>query len=204
VDNNGTTITSGGFDTDLYLDGTKIKSWHVDSPHDLTSYSSFKDYSIGKLSAGTHTLRIVTDSTHAINESNESDNEYTKTISVIYSPPPPASLPHAGTWIGSILSFNVASDGANLTSTGSSLLVAGSPRSFTLYIGGNNCAKVTLFSSSAIPIINNSFNRAYTYGDGSSYTFSGNFSSSTTASGSYSYSGIDDECSGSGTWTTNY
>src|SRR5207247_2611712 len=44
-------------------------------------------YSIGSLSIGTHTLRIKTDSTAAIAESDESDNEYIKTISVTSAQP---------------------------------------------------------------------------------------------------------------------
>src|SRR5262249_54512646 len=41
-----------------------------------------ENFSIGSLSAGSHTLRIVADSTGQIPESNEGDNEYTKTIAV--------------------------------------------------------------------------------------------------------------------------
>jgi hypothetical protein len=88
VINNGTAATSVVFSTDLYLDGTKIYSWSTNPPLNPNYYIYLSDYSIGPLSAGTHTLRIVTDSTHAINESNENDNEYTKTINVTAPPPP--------------------------------------------------------------------------------------------------------------------
>jgi subtilase family serine protease len=86
VMNNGTSATSGMFSTDLYLDGTKIHSWSA-NPLDPSYYSYVDDYSIGPLSAGNHTLRIATDTTNAINESNESDNEFTKTINVINAAP---------------------------------------------------------------------------------------------------------------------
>ena len=45
-------------------------------------YGYVTDYSIGSLSAGTHTIKVVADSTGAVGESYESDNEYTKTITV--------------------------------------------------------------------------------------------------------------------------
>ena len=45
-------------------------------------YVSVNDYSIGSLAAGSHTIRMKTDSTNAVAESNEADNELTKTIGV--------------------------------------------------------------------------------------------------------------------------
>jgi len=45
-------------------------------------YAYVSDYSIGSLSAGTHTIRIVVDAANAISETNEADNSYTKTITV--------------------------------------------------------------------------------------------------------------------------
>ena len=43
---------------------------------------SVLDYSIGSLAIGTHTIKIKTDATGTVLESNGSDNEYTKTITV--------------------------------------------------------------------------------------------------------------------------
>jgi len=80
--NNGTDATSVVFYTDLYLDGTKIHSWYYNPPLNPNYYEHANDYSIGLLSAGNHIHKIVTDVTHAINESNENDNEYTNTINV--------------------------------------------------------------------------------------------------------------------------
>jgi hypothetical protein len=90
VMNDGTAAVSGAFYTDLYLDGVRIASWSSDPPLNPGYYTYVTDYSLGSLSAGTHTLSIVADSTHAVNENNESDNGYTKTINVINPPPPPA------------------------------------------------------------------------------------------------------------------
>jgi hypothetical protein len=122
VINNGSAATSAVFYTDLYLDGIKKASWPFNPPLDPNYYAYIKDYSLGSLSAGTHNLRIVADSAYAINESNEDDNEYTKTINVI-NPPPPATSVQPGVWSGNTVAFNVSSDGTRLTSSGSSLWI---------------------------------------------------------------------------------
>jgi hypothetical protein len=86
--NNGTGATQARFYTELYLDGVLRGSWFSDPPLNPGFVAYVEDFSIGSLSAGTHTLRIKTDSTGAIAESIETDNEYTKTIAV--SAPPPS------------------------------------------------------------------------------------------------------------------
>lgn len=80
--NNGTSPTGAIFFTKLYVDGVERNSWFTNPPLGLPTYTLVEDYSIGSLSVGTHTLRIVTDATNVIAETNESDNEYTKTIVV--------------------------------------------------------------------------------------------------------------------------
>ena len=49
-------------------------------------FANYQDYPLGALGAGTHSLRIKADSGNNIVESNENDNEYTKTITVITPP----------------------------------------------------------------------------------------------------------------------
>ena len=66
----------------LYVDNVYRTSWYTSPPLNPNYYSYVLDYSIGKLSIGTHTIKITTDATGLVNESNESDNSYTKTISV--------------------------------------------------------------------------------------------------------------------------
>ena len=80
--NNGNAAAASLFYTELYLDGVLKQTWSTPPPLNANYYAPVFDYPIGSLSAGTHTLRIKTDSTGAISESNESDNEYTKTITV--------------------------------------------------------------------------------------------------------------------------
>ena len=65
----------------LYVDGVEKEIWN--SPElNPGHYTNVIDFSIGKLSAGTHEIKIVADSTDVISEKNESDNSYIKTITV--------------------------------------------------------------------------------------------------------------------------
>jgi hypothetical protein len=81
VINNGTRDVTSNFTTKLYIDGIEKASWSTASL--LVQYfTSVKDYNIGSLSAGSHVVKIVTDATSTVSESNESDNEYIKTITV--------------------------------------------------------------------------------------------------------------------------
>jgi subtilase family serine protease len=79
--NNSNVDVNSKFYAALYVDGTLRNSWSWDSMAAHT-YGYVNDYSIGSLSAGTHTIKVVADSTGVISESYESDNEYTKTITV--------------------------------------------------------------------------------------------------------------------------
>ena len=81
VINNGTTAAASTFYTYLYVDGVYKTYWTTASLA-AGSYTYANNTSIGSLSAGTHTITITTDATGAITESNESDNSYTKTITV--------------------------------------------------------------------------------------------------------------------------
>ena len=96
VINNGNSATGATFFTQVYVDETLRNTWNTPPPVNPASYTFVADYSIGTLSAGTHTVRVVTDSTGAIAESNEGDNEYTKTISVSTPPPSPTPSPSPG------------------------------------------------------------------------------------------------------------
>lgn len=95
VANSGYTSTSVRFYTELYVDGVLKSTWYSDPPLERNYYAAVTDYSIGSLSVGTHTLKIGTDSTNVVTETNESDNEYTKTI--VVSDPSTSSQP--GSWV---------------------------------------------------------------------------------------------------------
>jgi len=82
VINNGSLSTGTKFYSKLYVDNTLKETWQTPSPLQPNYYSNVKDYNIGKLSAGKHSFKIVTDTSNAISESNESDNQYEKSYSV--------------------------------------------------------------------------------------------------------------------------
>ena len=81
--NNGN-AAAGSFYVYIYVDGAYRTFWNITSLN-ANAYTYANDYPIGSLSAGTHTITITADATGAIAESNETDNSYTKTITV--SPP---------------------------------------------------------------------------------------------------------------------
>jgi len=80
---------SSRFYTQLYLDGVLRFTWFTDG---LSAgfYTFVTGYNLGKTTPGAHTLRLVSDATGVIPESNESDNSYSRTFYVspsINSPP---------------------------------------------------------------------------------------------------------------------
>jgi len=95
VINNGAAATSMTFYTKLYVDGVEKNTWST-NPLEVNYYTYVTDYSIGPLSAGTHAIKIVADATGVISEGNESDNEYSKTITVSSIP----SCPNLYFWDG--------------------------------------------------------------------------------------------------------
>ena len=86
VTNAGAASVTESFRVELHIDGRLAQTFDsersADSPLMSTYFSSWSDYWIGRLSAGTHTLKIVVDSEDSISESNERDNEYSRTITV--------------------------------------------------------------------------------------------------------------------------
>jgi hypothetical protein len=96
VMNNGSVATSTGFSVALYLDSVLKKTWSVTDPLPVNNYAYINDYSLGSLSAGTHTLRIVADSAQTVTESSENDNEYMKTITVVQPVPRLLSMSISG------------------------------------------------------------------------------------------------------------
>jgi hypothetical protein len=69
------------FYTYLYLDGVLNNSWFTDGLN-AGFYSYVANYDLGKLASGAHTLRIDTDATGVVPESNKNDNSYTRSIMV--------------------------------------------------------------------------------------------------------------------------
>ena len=78
---------SSGFYADLYVDGTLKKSWWW-LPLSGCHYASVKDYLIGPLSAGIHSVKVmvrrpfIDENPGEVYERDEGDNTYEKTITV--------------------------------------------------------------------------------------------------------------------------
>ena len=104
--NDGTAAASGQFSTEIYVDNVLRTTIQNTPPLNIGGYFYSQDYSLGSLAVGTHTIRVKVDSSNALAENNEGDNEYTKTIT-----------------ISSVLLFD-SFTGATLTTTGST------PRNF--------------------------------------------------------------------------
>ena len=105
IANVGTAAPGTRIYTALYVDGVFINSWFTDPPFPVGNYASISDYSIGTLSAGTHTLMITADATGAVAETSESDNTYTRTITVSAAPSGTPNLTpyQPGGWAGKIV-----------------------------------------------------------------------------------------------------
>jgi subtilase family serine protease len=81
VINNGTCDISGSFDTKLYVDDIEVSDLEV--PGLAADYVLSKtDIAIGPLASGPHTFKVVCDANGSVTETNENDNEYTRTITV--------------------------------------------------------------------------------------------------------------------------
>jgi hypothetical protein len=113
--NNGSSATTVRFYTQLLVDGVSYASWYTDPPLNSNFYVNISDYYIGSLAAGTHTVTVRTDSTGTVAESNEADNQYTKTINI----GAPNLTPYAPSgWSGKIVVSKTAgtnSDSSPLT-----------------------------------------------------------------------------------------
>ncbi len=97
VINNGTTDVTNTFQVNLYLDGVYNSYWAINGLA-VGYYTDVTGISIGSLGPGTHTVEIVADATGVIPGDTESDNSYTKTITVsaVVSPAPVPATPADG------------------------------------------------------------------------------------------------------------
>jgi hypothetical protein len=78
----GSQATSVTFYSQLYVDDVLIMSWPTMPPLNPDEPVAIRDFSIGHLSPGEHKLTLVVDSTNLISETDETDNSYTKIITV--------------------------------------------------------------------------------------------------------------------------
>jgi RHS repeat-associated protein len=78
----GNVNAEGTFYTCLYVDDVLQAYWHTEGLQ-RDYYTGVKGYSLGALSVGTHKVRIVTDATGVVAESDESNNSFETTITVV-------------------------------------------------------------------------------------------------------------------------
>ena len=82
INNGPGAIASSSLQNTLYLDGVLMATWGGGVLWGPGLYVHIDDFAIGSLAAGTHTLRLILDSTDVVAESDETDNEYTKWFTV--------------------------------------------------------------------------------------------------------------------------
>jgi hypothetical protein len=145
--NNGGAATSATFYATLYVDGAVKGSWYVSPPFNASSYGYVSDFSIGSLPAGQHTVRIVLDDTNAVAESNESDNEYSKTFTVTAAGGAPSVTTLAATSVGTssaALNGSVTPNGLSSSAWfeyGTSSTLASYSATVTQAVGSGNSAQ---------------------------------------------------------------
>ena len=100
----------------LLIDGVQQKQWYT-SGLKAGHVAWVTGYNVGKLSVGTHTIKVVTDSTGVVGESNENNNTYTKTITVVRGNVPGNDDFSAATWLNG--SYGEAT-GSNVDATSQS------------------------------------------------------------------------------------
>ena len=81
--NNGTGEITTAFQVKLYVDDQEKATFPINPPLGPNVVLSKEDYALGSLAEGSHIFKIVVDASGAVTESNESDNEYRKTFTVV-------------------------------------------------------------------------------------------------------------------------
>lgn len=84
------------FYSTIYLDDVAVQSWSTDAPNNPSVPFSITGFSLGKLTAGLHTIRLKVDSGLSISETDETDNEYSHTFSVGNSLSISVNTPNSG------------------------------------------------------------------------------------------------------------
>lgn len=78
---NNSTVSAYNFYVALYVDGIEQYRWAF--PELKALYLGYAvDYRLNPLSTGNHIIKIVADVTNSVSESNETDNEYERTITI--------------------------------------------------------------------------------------------------------------------------
>ncbi len=128
---------SAAFNFSLYIDDVCYQTARCDEGVHTMAYSSWTAI-INPLSAGTHTLRLVVDSDYEIAETDETNNAYTKTFTVVSA----ITVPSVPTNV-------TASDGAYTDKVVISWSSVNGATSYTVYRGtGSSSSSASVLASS--------------------------------------------------------
>lgn len=108
--NNGSAATTDQFASEIRVDGIARNFWTNVPPMHVSESQEIQRFSIGRLTAGSHSLEIRADTTSLISEGNEGDNTYSKNIMVTHRNSP--FVPRAGVYRGIILGSPAAFENA--------------------------------------------------------------------------------------------
>ena len=114
--NQGATAITTAFQTELLLDGTQVHTWSAGVPLDPSFYTSSQDFSLGELSAGSHTITVVADYLDQVTESNKNNNTVSYTFTVT-QPALPDLAPYTPSgWSGPLVVSTQAGDTTSASS----------------------------------------------------------------------------------------
>lgn len=86
VVNNGQAAVGSSFTVQVLVNDVVRNTWNANPGLPVNSFILADDYNVGPLAAGVHTIKVRADAANAVTESNESDNEYSRTITVSGNP----------------------------------------------------------------------------------------------------------------------
>ncbi len=84
--NEGQLVTGTASTADVFLDNVLVSQSPISATLGVGQTASVLDLPLGSLASGSHTIRVVLDSGNVLAESNETDNEFTKTFTVNAAP----------------------------------------------------------------------------------------------------------------------
>lgn len=179
--NDGSAAASERYFHEIQVDGAPRVTYRTEPPQEPGVTAIAMDFNLGTLAAGTHSVRITTDSTHVIAESNEADNEYIKTIAIQAGPPEIVVEQPLGTILG---------DGTSTVACGASAM-GGSHEAqvFTIRnagLGSLSGLAISINGSNTADYVMNTTDMSTTLEPGACTTFGVSFNPLGTASGTRS------------------
>jgi hypothetical protein len=87
--NTGDAVAVGGFSVAVLIDGVEVKRWTTSTDIYPTQVFNDRDQPLEPLPVGDHLVTLIVDVTNAIAETDESDNEYSKVITILPTPTAP-------------------------------------------------------------------------------------------------------------------